>query len=408
MKKLAAEGGAPARSAPWPSWPIVDEADVEAVADVVRGGHWCSIGGEAVAEFEQSFAAFQGARHAIAVNSGTVALQIALLALGIGPGDEVIVPAYTFIATAQAALLIGALPVLVDVEADTYNIHPDAAERAITDRTKALLPVHFAGGVAAMERLQALGRRYALPIVEDACHAHGARCGGRGLGTLGSAGCFSFQASKNLNAGEGGMILTDEDALARRCRALSNNGRMEGAPGFEHHLVAGNFRMTEMQGALLRSQMRRLEEQTRRRDANGRYLDERLSEIEGIRPMRRDPRQDLHSYHLYMFRYDPAAFGLPRDRFLHLLRAEGVPASGGYSLGLHQQPLFTGVGLIGQVAGRRMPHLTARDYRAMTLPNTERACAGEAIWLSQHVLLAERHDMDDIAGAIEKIRAWVA
>ena len=403
MNRLAAEGGAPVRTAPWPKWPIVDEEDVAAVADVVRRGVWYNIEGGAVGEFEQAFAAFQGARHGIAVNSGTVALQVALMALGIGPGDEVIVPAYTFVASATAVLLSGATPVLVDVEADTYNLDPEGAERAITEKTRAILPVHFAGGVAALDRLETLCRRHNLLLVEDAAHSHGARWRGRGLGTWGRAGCFSLQGSKNLNAGEGGIILTDEDALVARCRSLRNNGRMEGAPGYEHHLPGGNFRMTAMQGALLRSQMRRLEEQTVRRDANGRFLNEQLGAIRGIRPLRRDPAQERHAHHLYLFRYDAAEFGgLPRERFLHWLRAEGVPAYGGYSIGLHRQPVFTGEGVLNPIPDRAS---CIRAYDPTDFPNTERACAQEAVWLAQPVLLAERRDMEDIVTAVQKIRA---
>ncbi len=405
---IAAGGATPVRTAPWPEWPVVEEEDVRAVADVVRSGVWGSTEGTVVRDFERAFAEIHGARHGIALNSGTTALHVALTALGVRPGDEVIVPAYTFVATATAALLIGAIPVFADIEADTYNIDAAAVERAITSKTKTIVPVHFAGAIADMERLQQISEKHGLPLLEDAAHAHGAIYDGRSPGTLGAAACFSFQSSKNLTAGEGGLILTDDDAIARRCRSLINTGRASDGAWYEHHLPGGNYRLTEMQGALLRSQMRRLPQQTRRRDANGRYLDEQLSQIKGLRPMRSDPRQELHPRHLYMFRFDADEFGLPREQFLERLKAEGVPASGGYPVGLHQQPLYSGQGLREQIPGPAMPHLLAHDYGAASCPNTERACASEAVWLTQPLLLAERRDMEDIVCAVSKIQASAA
>lgn len=403
------EGG-PVRKAPWPQWPVVDEEDARAVADVVRGGVWGSTEGDIVREFEQAFADLHGAKHGIAVNSGTTALLIALLAAGVGSGDEVIVPPYTFVATATAAVLAGAVPVFADIEPDTYNLDPDAAERAITERTKAIIPVHFAGAIADMDRFTALAKRHNLTLIEDAAHAHAARYDGKSPGNLGAmAACFSFQASKNLTAGEGGIILTSDEAMARTCRSLMNTGRAKDGAWYEHHLPGGNFRLTEMQGALLRSQMRRLTEQTARRDANGRYLDQRLGRIPGIRPMKSDPRQQVHPRHLYMLRIDAEAFGMARAEFVEHLRAEGIPASEGYPIGLHHQPLYSGRGLKEQIPGREeMPHRRVFDYGSVSCPITERACASEAVWLTQNLLLAERRDMDDILCAVEKIREEAA
>jgi dTDP-4-amino-4,6-dideoxygalactose transaminase len=405
MSELAIEGGTPVRSMPWPKWPVFDEEDVEAVARVIRGGVWGSTVGTIVRDFEEAFADMHGAKFGVAVSSGTAALQVALMAVGVGPGDEVIVPAYTFVATATAALLVGAIPVFADIQPDTYNLDPDAAERAVTDRTKAILPVHFAGAIADMGRFTAIAEKYGLALIEDAAHAHAARRhDGKSPGSLdAAAACFSFQASKNLNAGEGGIILTDDEQIARTCRSLRNTGRAQGGAGYEHHLPGGNYRLTEMQGALLNSQLRRLPEQTRRRDANGRYLDERLSRIPGILPMRTDPLQELHPRHLYLFRYDAPLFGIPRERFLDALKAEGIPASAGYPIGLHHQPLYSGEGLKEHLPGRVLPHLAERRG-PVSCPVTERACATEAVWLTQNLLLAEPRDMDDIVCAIKKIR----
>lgn len=407
MESLAVDGGKPVREKAWPAWPLVEEADVQAVADVVRGGKWASNTGTLVGEFEAEFAAYNGARHAIAVNSGSSALQVALAALGIGAGDEVIVPTYTYVASANAALLVGATPILVDVEADTYNISPAAAEAAITPRTRAIIAVHFSGGAADIEALQALCEKHNLALVEDAAHSHGGRYDGQALGTFGAAGCFSFQASKNLNSGEGGCILTADDELACLCRMTMSNGRIAGGAWYGHYLGGATYRLTEMQAALLRSQLKRLEAQTRRRDENGRSLDDGLARIEGLQPMRRLEKQELHPHHLYMFRFDEQKFGMPRARFLECLNAEGIPATPGYTMPLHRQPLFSGEDMPDWLQQRPLPHRERHDYNAVSYPNAERACREEAVWIGQSVLLAEPDEMQDIIRAAQKVRAAV-
>ena len=299
---------------------------------MLHSARWGRLDGSYVRSFEEAFAAYQGRRHAIAVTNGTVALRLALLAAGVHAGDEVIVPPYTFLATASAVVEANCTPVFADIQPDTYNIDPAAIEAAITPHTAAIIPVHFAGRAAAMAPIMAVARRHGLVVIEDAAHAHGAAYGGRGLGAIADMGCFSFQSSKNLTAGEGGMILTDSDRYAGLCRSYHNCGRLPEGAWYEHHLLGGNYRMTEFQGALLLAQLARLGEQTATRDANGRILDEGLSQVPGIRPLGREPDQDRHSYHLYIFRYDPAAFGgLRRARFLAALEAEGIPCSGGVS-----------------------------------------------------------------------------
>ncbi len=407
MENLAIDGGNPTREELWPTWPLIDEADVQAVAEAVRSGKWSMNLGHEVREFEKEFADYNNARHAIAVNSGSSALQVALAAHDIGPGDEVIVPTYTYVASANAALLVGATPILVDVESDTYNISPAAVEAAITPRTRAIIAVHFSGAMADIEALQVIAEKHNLAIIEDAAHSHGGRYDGKALGTFGAAGCFSFQASKNLNCGEGGCILTDDDNLAHIARSLMSNGRIEGGAWYGHYLGGGTFRMTEMQAALLRSQMRRLKEQTQRRDENGRTLDAGLAAIEGLEPMNRCEKQELHPHHLYMFRYDAEKFGLSRERFLEWMNAEGIPVGGGYALPLHKQPLFSGEDLPEWLQDRKAFHRDAHDYSSVAYPNAERACAQEALWLTQNVLLAAPEEMQHIISAAQKVRAAV-
>ena len=398
---LAVNGGSPVRTRPFPTWPVFDRSEEEALLDVLRSGRWGRLDGSHVAAFEEAFAAYQGARHAVAVTNGTVALRLALLAAGVHAGDEVIVPPYTFLATASAVVEANCTPVFADIEPDTYNIDPAAIEAAITPHTAAVIPVHFAGLAAAMAPILEVAQRHGLAVIEDAAHAHGAACGGRGLGTLGNMGCFSFQSSKNLTVGEGGMIVTDSDRYAALCRSFHNCGRVPEGVWYEHHYLGGNYRMTEFQGALLLAQLARLREQTATRDANGRGLDEGLSQVPGIRPLARCPEQDRHSYHLYIFRYDPAAFGgLPRGRFLAALEAEGVPCSGGYPIGLYRQPVFADL-RFGPFTGYRQVRPDLR-YDPAGFPVCEQACV-EACWLGQSVLLGTREDMDDIVRAVWKI-----
>jgi dTDP-4-amino-4,6-dideoxygalactose transaminase len=245
-------------------------------------------------------------------------------------------------------------------------------------------------------------------IVEDAAHSHGGIWRGKALGTIGDAGCFSFQASKNLNSGEGGCIVTDDDDIALICRAIASNGRVPRGIWYEHFINGSTFRMTEMQGALLRSQLTRLREQTVRRDANGRFLDEELVKIEGISPMLRDAGQELHPHHLYMFRYDESTFGSPKSTFVERLQAEGIPASPGYGMPLHTQPVFSGKNIPSLFASHYAPHRDADNYQHIDNPVTEKACASEAVWLTQSILLAEPEEMRDIVDAMVKVRESIS
>lgn len=400
---LAIDGGTPVRSKPWPQWPVWTEREEELILDVLRSGQWWSVGGTKVPEFEEAFARCQDARHAVCVTNGTAALEIALRALGIGCGDEVIVPPYTFIATASSVLAVGATPVFVDIEPHSLNMDPRAIEPAITDRTKAIIPVHIAGCPADMDGVLEVARKRSLAVIEDAAQAHAAAWKGRKVGALGDCGTFSFQASKNLNAGEGGAIVTNDDEVADKCWSVHNVGRTKSGKWYEHHVLGGNFRMTEWQAAILLAQLERLEEQVERRTANAARLTTQLAQIPGIVTLPPDPRVTRHAYHLYIFRYDPAGFGgRPRDEFLRALNAEGIPSSAGY-VPLYKEIVFqrktAGVGAWCR-AGRFV------DYGKVQCPVCEQVCT-DAVWLFQSMLLGEQQDMDDIVEAIAKIqKAW--
>lgn len=393
---LALDGGSPVRTRPWPEWPVWDEEDVAAVAAVVRSGRWGSGGGTRGREFAERYAALHHARFAVPTTTGTHALEIALRAAGVRAGDEVITSPYTFIATGSAIVQVNGVPIFADIDPDTLTLDAAAAEAAITERTRALVAVHIAGCPANMDALTELARRRGLALIEDAAQAHLAEWKGRRVGAIGTAGIFSFQASKNLNAGEGGIVLTDDEEVYENAWSLHNVGRARTGGAYEHRMVAGNYRMTELAAALLLAQCRRLEEQTRRRNENGRYLARRLAEIEGIVPAQRDSRVTQHAYHLFVFRYHPEGFaGWPRERFLQALRAEGIPCSPGYA------PLYRSSAWVLNTETHPFPARV--DYAGLHLPVVEQAC-GEAVWLMQNLLLAEPGEMDDVVEAVRKIQ----
>ena len=402
--KPAALGGTPVRTAPFASWPVRDVAEEQALTDVVRSGRWNR--GPQVERFEAEYARLTGAAHCLATANGTSALLATLGALDVGPGDEVIVPPYTFVATINAVLLRHALPVFVDTDVETFQIDARKVTAAITDRTKVVMPVHLGGASADLDTiLSAAGARH-VPVVEDACQAHLAEWKGRKVGTYGRAGCFSFQASKNLNCAEGGAILTNDAELMETCYRFHNNSRgraTAGSTDFSYRGVGANLRLTDFQAAMLLAQMTRLEQQARTRDANGAYLTSLLTTMAGITPARPYAGCTRNAYHLYMFRYDRAGFGgLTRSQFLTALRAEGVPASGGYS------PLTKEPSVVETLAGRAFQRIYGkaeldRLAERNQCPQNERLCT-EAVWLTQTMLLGPRSDMDQIADAILKIQ----
>jgi dTDP-4-amino-4,6-dideoxygalactose transaminase len=402
-KQLALLGGDPVRIDPFPAWPFSGNEEKQALLEVLEGGVWgISADGGKIAVFERTFAEAHAAAYGQAVFNGTMALEVALRALDIGYGDEVIVPAYTFMATATSCLMVGAIPVFVDIEPDTYNMDPDALEAAITPRTRAVIPVHIGGLPADMDRIMEIARRHDLAVLEDACQAHGAAWKGRRVGAIGDLGCFSFQSSKNINAGEGGLIVTDDAELAERCWSVHNCGRVRAGAWYQHEVLGGNFRMTQWQAAILLAQFTRFEELARRREENGQYLSEALLAETGLRPLGRDPRVSQHGYHLFISRYDATAFeGLPRNRFLAALRAEGVPCSEGY-VPLYRMPaLQSGVQRLKDATGwpGAYPEILP------DCPVTERACTEEGIWFFQNMLLGTVTDMNDIVTAVKKVQA---
>ncbi|MEK7474705.1 MAG: DegT/DnrJ/EryC1/StrS family aminotransferase [Candidatus Coatesbacteria bacterium] len=391
MAKLAVKGGPKACRVKWPAWPIWGPPERRALLGVLESGKWWH--GKNVLAFERAFAAFQGARHGVTCNSGTAGLEAALGGLGVGPGDEVIVPAFTFIATASAVVRCGAKVVFADVRADNLCLDPDDVERKLGPRTRAIIPVHFCGNIADMDRLNAITRRKRLLIIEDACHAWGSRWRSKGAGALGTCGAFSFQISKNMTAGEGGIVLADDAKVAEKVFAFTHCGRRAGAAWYMHYTPATNSRMTEWQAAILLQQLKRLGAQTRRRQANARILDRGLGRLPGILPQVTDPRVTRRAYHMYCFRLDLDVLGIDRASFLSALSAEGVPCMPAYGITIDENPLFT-----GRDGGAGIP------ARGASCPEAQRA-AKNTCWINHQNLLAPAAAMHRIVYAAEKVVA---
>ncbi len=387
-ERLALLGGSPCQVDPVPAWPVVDESDQKAMLDVLESRTW---GGyhPAVSEFEKRFAAFHGAAFGIATANGTVSLEIALQAAGIRPGDEVIVPSITFIASATAIVRVGAVPVFVDIDPQNLNANPASVEASISERTRGIILVHFAGCPADLDQVMELCRQHNLVLIEDCAHAHGAEWKSRRVGSFGHFGSFSFQASKNMTAGEGGILITGDPELAGRARSITNQGRREGGEWYEHVALGTNARLTGFQAALLLNQLDRLPNQIGARMKTAARLRAGLSEIGGLTPTpdRLDGRVTAHSYHLFSMRFDGASFGgVAREKVLEALRAEGVPATSGYPVPIYRQKVFQ-----------------SHAHRVEPCPEAEAYC-DSAVWLPHNLLLADEEFVGRVLAAVEKVR----
>ncbi len=402
--KPALLGGTPVRTEPFPSWPVIRNNDEKAWMQVLGKGRWNRLDGTYAELFEKTWAKTLGAKYCLATSSGTAALFTSLNALGIGPGDEVLVPPYTFVATINVVLLQLALPVFVDTDPETFQIDARTIEAAITPRTACILPVHIGGSAADMDTILAVAKKHKLPVLEDACQAHLAEWRHQKVSTLGDLGCFSFQASKNLNSGEGGAILSNNQELIEWCASFHNQGRGSAKSSFSYVRNGCNLRMTEFQAALLLEQLTRVEEQSRSREQNAAYLTSQLREIPGITPARMYEGCTRNAYHLYMFRYDKTHFaGLPRSRFLRAMRAEGIPCSRGYSP-LNKEPFLKETLNSRAYNSIYSPQRLAEYKERNQLPANDKLCE-EGVWFTQTMLLGPRQDMDHIAEAVRKIQA---
>jgi dTDP-4-amino-4,6-dideoxygalactose transaminase len=398
MSKLAVLGGAPVRTRAWPQWPSWDDAERTRINAVLDSGAWWSTEGHEVKSFENEWADYTQTRHTIAVTNGTHALELALLGCGVGAGDEAIVTAYTFFASASAVATVNAIPVLVDVDPATFCIDPVAVEAAITARTKAVIAVHLAGHPADLDRLTDLCTRHGLALIEDCAHAHGSRWRDRPVGGFGAAGTWSFQQSKLMTAGEGGAVTVQDASLAARVRSLSDCGRQPGEWFYSHYTLGGNFRMTEWQGAVLRAQLARFEAQNSNRNENACYLNDALRSIPGVTPQARDARATSQGYYCYVLRIDEHQFGLSRDAVREALVAEGIPLTMSY-------PTVQSLHAFRSDAGFAPRHRSRQgwpDYAKANLP-VATDCAATTLWCRHALLMGTKHDAQDLVEALQKV-----
>ena len=408
MSELAILGGPKTRTEPYPQWPVWDQRDIDAVVEVVKSGRWGGYPypGPKTAELAKRFSELQGGGYAVPMINGTVTMEVALRAAGIGWGDEVIVPAYTFQATASAPMGAGAIPVIVDVDPNTYCLDPKAAEKAITPKTKAIIPVHLGSNMADMDAIMALAEKYNLVVIEDCAHAHGAKWRGMGAGTIGHFGSFSLQSSKTLTSGEGGILLCKSAEHAALAASIIDCGRKHALGGGDEDpnglgVQGGNFRMSELQSAMALVGIERFPAQAKQREEMADYMDESLSEVPGIRLLKRDPRHTTRSFYRYIFAVDPEAFGMEHELLCGALDAEGIECWTGYEA-MHNYELFQ-----PQKSKLAVPNAFPEyfDFKKMNLPEAARACEHEAVWLDEAIFREGPKGVDDAVAAIRKIQA---
>ncbi len=406
---LAIEGGTPVRDTkarPWPSWPLVSRDEWrERIEPALREVYLSGVEGlpgPKAAEFAARLASYCGAKFGRMLTHGTDAIAAAIAAIldldGWEAGGEIILPNYTFIATASAPLDRRCTLRFVDVDRRSFCIDPDALEQAISPGiTRAIVAVHLAGHPADMRRINAIASKHGLPVIEDCAQAHGARCYGEPVGVIGAIGAFSFQSTKNLTSGEGGAVVTNDAELDARVLAFQDVGRTPTGERWEYHRLGWNYRPSEYLAALLTIRLEDLEAQTERRSENAAYLTEQLAGIPGIAPPQVLPYVDRHAYHLYCILMDPSGFGgHGRDAVVKALAAEGIPAVPGYTMPLSEQP-----GL------KKLARAHPEAIQVMDCPNSAWVC-DHSIWLLQSMLLAERSDMDDIVTTLAKVQRGMA
>lgn len=375
-------------------WPYATEREKELIGEVLDSGKWWRMSGDKVKTFEKNFAALHNVNYCLAVTNGTHAIELALSTLDIGAGDEVIVPAVTFISTASAVIYANATPVLVDIDPETFCMRPEAFEEAITPKTKAVIPVHMAGHACDMEKICEIAKRYNIRVIEDAAHAHGGEYNNKKVGSFGDIGIFSFQNGKIMTCGEGGALITNDKKIYEKAYLIHCVGRPKGDIKYEHRVLGSNYRMNEFSAAILIAQQERLERMNNIRECNASYLDKLLCSIKGIVPQTHKPYATVHTHYMYMFYYDTSYFNdLSRESFIKQLNDEGIPAFVCF-------PVLSDVEFYKQQEFRR-------KINRHSIPNNNavaKEVSNNVVWLPHYTLLGDRTDMEKIANVIKKIQ----
>ena len=406
--KPALLGGEKAHPGGFSAWPIFNDTEEQALLSTLKSGKWGRLDGGTSATFEEAYAKMLGVKHSLGVSSGTSALYTMLGALNVGPGDEVILPVYTFVATYNVVVLNYALPIFVDTDIESFQIDANKIESAITKQTKILMPVHIGGSPADLDKIMSISKKHNIPVVEDACQAPMATWKGKSVGAYGVGGAFSFQSSKNLNCAEGGAIISNDADFIKTCYGFHNQGQggVSTSFGTGSGTRGTNMRITEFQSNLLLAQMSRFEAQVRTRSENAAYLTKLLNEIPGITPAKLYKGVTSSAYHLYMFRYDKSQFaGMSREKFIEALGAEGIPCSTGYGQ-MNKDAYVTGLATnphyLKVYGEKTMKEWLERNQ----CPQNDKLTGEQALWFFQTMLLGTKNDMEQIADAIRKIQKY--
>ncbi len=404
VERLALEGGNPVRRMRFPEYhAVVDEREIKAVTRVLRSNTWRR--GPVVEQFEHDLRDHFGVKHALAVSNGTAALHVAMAALGLGPGDEVITTPYTFVASASAALYQNSVPVFADIDPESYNLDPRQIEKVITPRTKGIVVVHLAGHPADMDQFREIAKRHGLWLIEDTAQASGALYKGKPAGTLADVGTFSTVDGKIMSTGEGGFCLTNDDELVRRMGSFHNFCRGHATSNIHQFYGIGyNYRMTELQAAIGREQLKKLNRMIETRRRNAAYLTKRLREIKGVSAPSEAPWA-RHAFYYYALRIDIHALGVSKKQFEKALSAEGIPANPSRSTPfVPKTELFAKrIGYGATSCPFSCPHRSdAIDYEAQRFPVAE-TVDREVFWLTDALPILTRKDLDDIITAVEKV-----
>ena len=394
VSELAIFGGNPIRKESFPVWPRVTPEMKDSLIDTFENQSW-GVGSETIDLFNAEFAKMQDAKFALSIHSGTSAIWICLKAAGIEAGDEVILPSYTFIATATAVVLANAVPVFADIDLETGNINPVSVQSLITSKTKAIIPVHTGGSPADLVSLIDISKKHNIPIIEDAAQAHGSMLNGNKVGAIGLGGIFSFQTSKNMSAGEGGAIVSNDESFIDACFSYHNCGRVRNGKWYEHYRMGSNLRMSALNAAILLPQIKSMDRDFLLRERSRKIIDDGIDNIDGLVPLKQI-QGTKSSNHIYIIRYQKEKFhNISREVFFKAMQAEGVYTYKGWSP-LYKEPLFS-------INPKEYPWLENIDYNSLFHDNTEVFAQEQAVWLRQNHLIGTDNDLEDIINAFEKV-----